>query len=85
MLELGKCAAAATTLHKLSLDACQISSSGFSILCEGLSKNQTLRHLTLSNNGISDDSSAFLADLVKYHRNLVYLDLNYNHLRGRSG
>lgn len=86
---LGKLLAQNNALNRLVLEwnALGVWDEAFSLFCEGLASNVSLRHLDLRNNQISHHGASELALALKRNSTLEVLDLRWNNiglLGGRS-
>lgn len=69
----------------LSMNDCDLGDDGGSALGEGLSRNLTLRHLSLRDNNLNYYTAKIFADsLSRQKTNIEYLDLSHNKLDNKG-
>jgi hypothetical protein len=56
----------------------KVDNSGIRILSESLKKNRTLISLNLNSCNLNEESSKYLADMMKYNDTLINLDVEGN-------
>jgi len=79
---VGKILKRSTTLRELNLEwnALGMWNQGVSAIADGLSMNQTLTYLNVSNNQISHEGGTDLAEALKRNSTLKHLDLRWNNV-----
>ncbi|KAM0729900.1 Leucine-rich repeat-containing protein 74B [Formica fusca] len=68
------------TLKTLDLSSCHIGNEGFEYIASALSDNQGLENVNLSDNGLDENCSENLQNLLSYSQILTHLDLSWNSL-----